>query len=291
MSAHFNHFAAIDWSGAVGPRQRGIAVALCAAGEAAPALVRPGHIWSRADVLDWLRNDLPPDTIVGLDLGPALPFVDASGYFPGWSDSPPDARALWALVDRLAAEEAHFGVSSVVDHPDIARHFRRHGGREGDLFGGGQGRFRVTELAQRQQGLKPYSCFNLVGAAQVGKSGLTGMRVLHQLNGRLPVWPFDPLPARGGVLVEIYTSLAALAAGRPRGRTKMRSLDALNTALAHPAIGSATLAGTGAIDDHASDALLTAAWLRRVAPDPDLWTPRHLTPEIARTEGWTFGVR
>ena len=50
----FGHFAAIDWSGAVGPRQRGLAVAICAAGSEAPTLVRPGHIWSRAEVLDLL---------------------------------------------------------------------------------------------------------------------------------------------------------------------------------------------------------------------------------------------
>ena len=30
-------------------------------------------------------------------------------------------------------------------------------------------------------GCKPYSNFNLVGAAQVGKSSLSGMRMLHRL--------------------------------------------------------------------------------------------------------------
>jgi hypothetical protein len=48
--------------------------------------------------------------------------------------------------------------------------------------------------------------------------------------------------------------------------------------------------GTGAIDDHSSDALLTAAWLRRVHGERDLWHPPTLTAEIARTEGWTFGA-
>ena len=56
MTRSFRRFAAIDWSGAVGERHKGIAVALCAAGVEAPALVRPGHRWSRREVLDWLCN-------------------------------------------------------------------------------------------------------------------------------------------------------------------------------------------------------------------------------------------
>ncbi|WP_204315773.1 hypothetical protein, partial [Stenotrophomonas maltophilia] len=68
----------------------------------------------------------------------------------------------------------------------------------------------------------PYSCFNLVGASQVGKSSLTGMRVLHRLRGKVPLWPFDPLPEAGPVLVEIYTALAARAAGMRKGISKIR---------------------------------------------------------------------
>jgi hypothetical protein len=137
-------------------------------------------------------------------------------------------------------------------------------------------------------GCKPYSNFNLVGAAQVGKSSLTGMRVLHALGGAVPVWPIDPLPPTGSVVVEIYTTLAAMAAGRSPGRAKMRSYEALNEALGQ--LGSPPVPGTGAIDDHASDALLAAAWLREVADRRELWAPARMTPEVARTEGWTFGV-
>lgn len=289
--SRFGHFVAIDWSGAVGATQRGITVAICATGEAAPELVPPpARHWSRLAVLDWLATALPDDALVGFDLGPALPFVDVGAYFPGWEASPADARSLWALVERLCADDPHLSASSFVDHQDVAPYFRRHGGREGAAFGGGRGRLRETEIAQKAQGLNPYSNFNLVGAAQVGKSSLTGMRLLHRLGDQLPIWPFDPRPARGSVVVEIYTSLAALAAGRTRGRSKMRSIAELNAALAVPAIASAPVSGSGAINDHASDALLTAAWLRRHADVVTLWAPPALTPIIARTEGWTFGV-
>ena len=293
MNRRFRHFAAIDWSGAAGERHKGIAVGLCAAEGGAPQLVRPGHRWSRPDVLGWLLEGMPAGTLVGLDLGASLPFADCGAFFPGWSESPADAKALWALVDDLCREDPHLAASSFVDHFEASRYFRRHGGREGAQFHAPdvnhrRGRFRVTEQAQADMGCKPYSNFNLVGAAQVGKSSLTGMRVLHRLGGRLPVWPFDPVPGQGSVVLEIYTAIAAMAGGRKPGRSKMKSYAELNEALA--AIGSPPAVGAGPLDDHSADALLTAAWLRRVASRQELWQPPAMTLEIARTEGWTFGA-
>jgi hypothetical protein len=289
----FQHFVAIDWSGAAGERHHGIAVALCGEGQVAPELVRPGHRWSRPEVLDWLLHELPERSIVGFDMGISLAHADVGDFFPGWHESPASARELWALIDRICTDDPHLGASSFVDHPEAARHFRRHGGREGDLFGGrgqkgGPGRFRVTERAQETMGCRPYSNFNLVGAAQVGKSSLTGMRLLHRLEGRLPVWPIDPLPDSGSVLCEIYTTIAARAAGRRTGASKIRDHADLNLALT--TIGSAPIAGAGSITDHAADALITAAWLRNAAHDPALWHPAGLSPAIAQTEGWTFGA-
>jgi hypothetical protein len=129
---------------------------------------------------------------------------------------------------------------------------------------------------------------NLVGAAQVGKSSLSGMRVLHRLAGRLPIWPIDELPETGSVVVEIYTTIAAIEAKRPVGASKMRTFEELNAALAE--LGSPPVSGAGPIDDHSADALVTAAWLRRAAPRPELWSPARMTRRIAATEGWTFGA-
>jgi hypothetical protein len=291
--SRFAHFAAIDWSGAAGERHKGIAVAICDASGGSPALARAGHRWSRGEVLDWLLSKMPPDTLVGLDLGISLPFADCGAFFPGWSESPADAKALWTMVDAICEADPHLAATSLVDHPEASRYFRRHAGREGTHFHAPEasdrrGRFRVTERAQARMGCKPYSNFNLVGAAQVGKSSLTGMRVLHRLSGRLPVWPVDPLPEKGSVAVEIYTAIAAIAAGRTAAQSKMRSVEELNRALA--ALGSAPIAGAGPLDDHSADALLTAAWLRSVADRSELWHPRDLTPELARIEGWTFGA-
>ena len=285
----FTHFAAIDWSGAVGPRQKGIAVAVCESGNRAPELVRPDHVWSRFEVLEWMLS-LDGDWLIGLDLSPSLAFADRGAFFPGWDRSPADARGLWALVEEIARDEPHLGANSFVDHPEASRHFRRHGGRCGDLFPPGAGRFRVVEDVSRQQGLcNPYSNFNLVGAAQVGKSSLTGMRLFHRLAGRLPIWPYQDVPLHGPLVVEIYTSIAATAAGLLKGRTKIRDGATLDQALA--ALGSSAHSSLARYDDHATDAILAAAWLRKVAEEPDCWLPTALTLQLAATEGWTFGVR
>jgi hypothetical protein len=114
------------------------------------------------------------------------------------------------------------------------------------------------------------------------------MRLLHQLAGRLPVWPIDPLPEQGSVVTEIYTTIAARAAGRRTGASKIRDYAALNQALTE--LDSKAIAASGPIGDHAADAIITAAWLRGAAHDQALWNPPALTAEIALTEGWTFGA-
>lgn len=292
MTPRFDAFAAIDWSGATGERQKGIAVALCQPGDAAPVLVEPSGGWSRQRVLDWLLDHARNRTriVVGLDLSPAFPFVDRGAYFPSQADSPPDGPSLWAYVEQHCAGEAHLGANSFL--AAHGRHFRLQRGREvltGDLFEGTTGRLRVVEAAwlARRVG-RPTSSFNLIGAAQVGKASLTGMRLLHRLDDTMPLWPFAPVPASGPLLVEIYTSIAARAAGMAGVATKVRNAMSLDAALA--VLESRPHLPLARYDDHATDAIISAAWLRRTVDQASYWHPSALTPKIARTEGWTFGV-
>ncbi|MBO9624696.1 MAG: hypothetical protein J7500_18470 [Sphingomonas sp.] len=284
---NFTDFYAVDWSGQAVERPKGLAVAHAAGGTAAPVLI--DRNWSRQDILDWLGELATQGTraLIGLDLSPAFPFHDEGAYFPGWEASPPDGPSLWKLVDELSAGDPHLAATGFVNHPDARRHFRQRGDC-GDLFPAGRGRFRVCEHGQEAMRLSPYSCFNLVGASQVGKSSLTGMRVLHRLRGRVPLWPFDPVPERGPVLVEIYTALAARLAGMRKGISKIRDAATLDALLA--AFGAEPHGPLSRTDDHATDAILSAAWLRIAAGRHELWSPAALTPELARTEGWTFGV-
>src|SRR3546814_14247718 len=79
------------------------------------------------------------------------------------------------------------------------------------------------------------------------------MRLLHRVHPHVPIWPFDPPPESGSLIVEIYTRIAARAAGRPRGQAKMRDLPALNDALL--AVESQPHEGLSP-DAHGADAIL-----------------------------------
>jgi hypothetical protein len=286
----FKNTACADWSGAIGERPRGLSVAVMQ-NDAAPKLLNGEYRWSRADIRDWLFTcaDKKTDILIGLDLSFGFPMIDCGAYFPQWDESPPDARSLWATIDTICQDDPHMCAASFLSHPQAHRHFRHSKDDTGDLFGGGIGRLRAVEHHQRTtKQANSWSCFNLVGAGQVGKSSLTGMRMLHQLNHRIPIWPFDPIPDSGPMIVEIYTSMAARAAGMPANRSKIRTLSALIDTL--HALDSLSPTALERTDDHAYDALITAAWLHKTAQNSVFWHPSILNNKIAATEGWTFGV-
>ncbi|WP_341208069.1 hypothetical protein [uncultured Sphingomonas sp.] len=280
----FTHFAAIDWSGAKGRRHKGIAVACCAIGSDAPVLIAPpgdASAWSRAAVLDWLLERRDEPLLVGFDFSFSAPFVARGAHLPG-ETATRDARALWAYVDSRSADD-DLGAASFLE-ARRGRHFYL-GAADGikrDFL-----HWRVCE--QRGDGTtKPSTVYDAIGAAQVAKASFAGMRLLHHLDRRVAVWPFDPVATRGALVVEIYTAIAARATGLRRGLSKIRDAAALDTALA--ALGSGPHAPLATYTDHATDALMTAAWLRHVVGDPDLWHPAAMTDAVAATEGWTFGV-
>ena len=273
---------AIDWSGAKGRRHKGIAIAE-AQGSDAPRLVRPGHVWSRTEVLDWLlvRAKQEP-TLFGFDFSFAPPFAERGSYLPGEAGVPETAHEFWAYVDRLSDDE-DLGAASFLEHVH-RRHF---------YFGIADGtkadfvHFRRCDSALNAQGgRKTASAFDAIGAAQVAKASFSGMRLLHRLDGKVAIWPMDVLPDDGSAVVEIYTRIYIRNAGLP-GK-KIRTASELDTALA--SIGSLPAALDHEPTDHETDALITAAGMRAHLCNSQAFTPTGLTPEIARTEGWTFGV-
>lgn len=278
----FERFAAIDWSGARGRRHKGIAVALCEDGDAAPRLVDPGRIWSRTEVLEWLLEtaDQAP-TLYGFDFSYAPPILERGAYLPG-DPTPDEARAFWAYVDALCNDE-DLGAASFLE-----RHHRRH-----FYFGAADGtkadflHHRACEhVFNTAGGGKASTLYDAIGAAQVAKASFAGMRLLHRLDGRVPVWPMDARPEQGSLVVEIYTRVFIRMAGLS-GR-KVRSAGELDAALA--GLGSRPARLGHQPSDHETDVLIAAAGLRRIAGDPLYWNPPGLTPRIARSEGWTFGV-
>lgn len=289
--ACFTRFAAIDWSGAKGRRHKGIAIAVCEVGEGAPRLIEHERAWSREEVLEWLlagAEEAP--TLYGFDFSYAPPILERGAYFPGESAPPSDAKSFWAYVDGLCADE-DLGAASFLE-----QHHRRH-----FYFGAADGvkadfmHHRVCEHAfNAMGGGKASTLYDAIGAAQVAKASYAGMRLLNRLQGRVPVWPFDfaqdrPMdrrPAQGSLVVEIYTRVFIRLAGLS-GR-KVRTLAQLNEALA--ALGSAPAQMAREPNDHETDVLIAAAGLRAIAADERYWHPAALTPDIARTEGWTFGI-
>jgi len=280
----FTRFAAIDWSGAKGRRHKGIAIALAEAGDSPPKLVRPGHVWSRREVLEWLVAEAGrAPTLFGFDFSFAPPIAERGEYLPGEPGVPSAAREFWAYVDGLSDDE-DLGAASFLE-----RAHRRH-----FYFGiadGEKSRFmhfrQCDARLNLQGGRKTASAYDAIGAAQVAKASFSGMRLLHHLEGRVAVWPMDPLPERGSAVVEIYTRIYLRRAGL--AGTKLRSRVELNRALA--GLGSRPARLRFEPDDHQTDALVTAAGMRALAAtEPRAFAPEGLTPELARTEGWTFGI-
>ena len=280
----FTRFAGIDWSGAKGRRHKGIALAVCGSGDAAPVLIDPpGGAWSRTAILDWLLAHRDEPMLVGFDMSFCAPFLDRGAYLPGES-AQTDAKSFWAFVDANSPDD-DLGAASFLDSRRGVHFYLGAADGEKAKFL----HFRRAEAAHNAAGFgKATTVYDAIGAAQVAKASFAGMRLLHHLDGRVAVWPFDPVPASGMTIVEIYTAIAARAAGLRKGLSKLRTPEAVDEALA--TLGSQPHAPLARYDDHSTDAILASAWLRTNAERSDLWTPEALTVDIAQTEGWTFGV-
>lgn len=278
----WDRFVAIDWSGAKTVTGGAIAIGACIPGEGAPELVAQDRPWSRSDVLALLREAAAArhSWLIGMDFSFAPPFIDRNAYFASGS-TPSEARALWAYVN-YHSHDADLGATDFVT-----------GLHTGDFYQGAASgpkakfqRWRACEATfNAAGGGKASSVFDCVGASQVAKASFSGMRLLHHLGDAMPVWPFDPLPLEGPVLVEIYCRMflqRALGKGQ-----KVRNVDKLNTGLAR--LHSAPWAGNGWLSDHQTDVLMSAAGLRDIAHEPRWWQPNGLE-RVAQTEGWTFGV-
>ena len=108
-------------------------------------------------------------------------------------DVPATAREFWAYVDSRCDDE-DLGAASFLE-----RVHRRH-----FYFGIADGvkadfvRFRQCDARLNAQGgRKTASAYDAIGAAQVAKASFSGMRFLHRLDGKVAIWPMDPLPASG----------------------------------------------------------------------------------------------
>jgi CopG antitoxin of type II toxin-antitoxin system len=280
----FDGYIAIDWSGADG-RYVGISIAACVPGNGAPRLIAPeGARWTRTAVAAWLDGELKSGRrlLIGCDFAFGLPFEE-HGYFAGAAPGVADIFGLWDAVDDASVGAGDFGCAPVLADPRFAPLYWQRGRQPAAWTL----RRRRAELAcAAATGTHPECVFKLIGAKQVGKASLTGIRVLRHVRlanrSRLAVWPFEPVGTKS-VLVEIYPTLfRKQAAGSV---VKLRTRDALNAALRK--LGARGVAQHG-LSDHDTDALISAAGLRRATAERSDWLA-PADPHVRR-EGWIFGV-
>jgi len=241
-------------------------------------------VWSREEVLGWLlRRAAKEPTLFGFDFSFAPPIVARGEYLPGEADVPKTAREFWAYVDSKCGDE-DLGAASFLE----VAHRRHFYFGIADGVKAGFMHFRQCDARLNAQGgRKTASAYDAIGAAQVAKASFAGMRFLHHLDGKIAIWPMDPLPEHGSAVVEIYTRIYLRRAGLTG--VKLRSRSELNRAL--KGLGSPPARLRFEPNDHQTDALVTAAGMRQLATtEPRAFDPQGLTAEIARSEGWTFGV-
>lgn len=284
-------YVGADWSGARGRRLKSFRVAVCEAGSEPPRVV-PGPIngdWSRPAFLEWLLGQVASGAriVCGLDFSFCFPYCDRDNYFPEIDEPPRSVPAFWSLVEAVCARDGDLFGGRLAEEPRFADFFRSRG-KLGRSY---ERRLRVTEHACQEQGLgTPESVFNLVGARQVGKSSLAGMRFLRALKVRekdAAIWPFDDVAQSNCIMLEMFPTAFVRRAGQGSG--KLRTLTRLNDALAFYRSEPFLQTSDFPTDDE-TDALISAAALRMLSGNEALWNPRALSDSVRRYEGWTFGV-
>jgi len=299
----FTHYVGIDWTGANKKRHRALKIAICEIGTNAPSLVSPpsGYVnWSRIECAEWISGGCGLNNearvLVGIDAAFGYPFYDEKGYLRGDLNIQ-SAPLMWSHVAKeCEGSHDYFGGKFVERY---SRHFRwQRYNREQrkfdtivdkDFF---KPELRRCENICISEKYGPcVSVFNLIGASQVGKSALSTMIMLNELQSSVNVcvWPFNEDRNQQVVLVEIYAALFSKLGGH---LGKVRDRGTLNCVLR--GLGSKPYRQELREDDKnvddITDSLMTAAGLRHIASRQQYWRPPELSSMVRRTEGWIFGV-
>lgn len=290
----FECFIGIDWSGAKTPR--GLAVAQCSQGTAAPQIVLSGKSrnWRRAEVLDWLikLKNTGEKILAGFDFAFAYPYCDEGAYFPGHERTPNDAESLWELVDSICKDAGDFygGPFYLSQDAPFAAYllYQKYRGNKWEKY---PNRMRITDNLCAQKAGNPASVFKCVGPESVGIGSVAGMRFLHHITNHLDkdflIWPFQNLDNQRSVIVEIFPRFFYLLASQnPRD---WRNRDTINNALKW--FGSEALPADLVIESEDQiDAIISAAAIRHLSKNPRTWQAEELNKCARDFEGWIFGA-
>lgn len=284
---NFDQFIAIDWTGARHPVvSKAIAVAACQQNKNPPEVLQGP--WSRRRVADMIAERAQESSriLIGIDCN--FGYAQETGLRQLGPDY--DYRDLWRAVDESSrAEENYFAGPYWQNHPEIFW-------TSGKMPAGFAMPRRITEQMCGEAGYGwPESPFKLIGAKQVGKGGLAGMRMAYDLKRRcgdkIAIWPFEPeiIDHAHVIIAEIYPRQFLKRAGH--GNTKVRHLADLNRALA---LLESKPADMGEFSDHTADAVVSAAGLRWLCGSArtilQSISQPPCDPVTLRREGWIFGV-
>ncbi len=286
---NFDSFVGIDWSGAKTPSKNAIAIATCSS--SGRLSIDNTILWTRQAAYDRLCQLIESDdrALVGMDFN--FSFSEEIGT--AWLGPEYTIGSLWNLIENCNAQHENFYGGDIIEDPKFKSYFWVNGKKPADWAG----YTRQTELACAEQGLGfPENPCKLIGPKQVGKAGLSGIRVLNALKkkygSRLAIWPFDSIDicnAAHVVFVEIYPAFFLNKQGWKS--KKIHKRDDLERFIA----GRAILEAGIAIDEHSADAIISAVglWDMCGRGDEILWDSidlRGVSPKKLIREGWIFGV-
>ena len=290
----FDAFIGIDWSGAKGTSQKGIAVAEATPGDCAPKITHPNgrRHWSRTGVVEWLREKAKADRIlVGIDFAFAHPWHDLGNqgayYKPNIKSPPNTPQELWAMIERICKYAGNYlAHPKVCEDSELREYYnlpQGNGKQQGELFSENKNRFRRTERAAESVA-RPCVTFNGHGQKGVACGSLAGWRVLHELQHDFAIWPFRNPRDGQSVIVEVYPSF--LFGKARKGMWKPKNLKDVNLGLRHYKSQELTTPLSAERSGDKFDAIITAAAIRHLTRDPQVWG----CPDEAKKEGWIFGV-
>jgi len=286
---NFDIFVGIDWSGARSPIfSNSIAVSTAQWGKSSPVI--DDIKWSRTSVVDYILSlqNIKKRILIGIDCN----FGYAKAIVEKQFGDDYIAPQMWERVDDICKDDENFFAGRFWQHSLYQKYFWSKGKRP-KIFEMPQ---RLTEKMCAQNGLgNPESPFKLIGAKQVGKGGLSGMRVLchlkQELGDKLAVFPFDDEYDNAQIVItEIYPRLFLRLCGHRH--TKIRNKKDLNDALV--SLKSQEFQQNIPFSDHQTDAIISAAGLRylcgRGKTIPIEISHPTAPKNLLQSEGWIFGV-
>lgn len=288
MTKAFDVYVGVDWSGAEKPVQtHAVTWSSCRQNMGAPEY-HAGKL-SRTDVYNKILAiaDTNDRTFIGIDCNFGYAYHVGQKQFGAGADY----KTLWARVDHVNKEHDNFFAGNFWRTKQYAKYFWTEGAQP-DWFDAERLQRKTEKQSTIQGNGRPESPFKLIGAKQVGKGGLAGMRMAYALKqalrDKIAFWPFEAekIDQAQIVVSEIYPRLFIRHSGF--GNKKIRDQAYMNVILKH--FDASSLEDQTPLSDHHTDAIIASAGIRWFINNQDSLNIECFPKESLDFEGWIFGV-